>query len=69
MDHVIDAINPFLDAEIEDLKEQFESGVYKRLQDCPSYEACKTLVNAIHVIERHYYGKERTLTAMQLVDV
>lgn len=64
MDHVINAINSFLDAYYDCLLEEWKGGKgdYKKLSDCPSYTDCKALVDAIHVLEKAYYGKPKSLS-------
>ena len=68
MDHAVNAIKPYLDVEVEALTEEYHSGKYKSLAECPSYGACKALVGAIHVIEKYYYRKKKTLIVKQLVE-
>ncbi len=67
MDHVIDGIKEYLDIELELLTEELQSGKYKKLSDCPSYGSCKAMVDAIHVLEKYYYGEAKTLPVKELV--
>lgn len=68
MDHVINAIQSYLDIEIEDVHNEWVSGEYKKLSDCPSYEAAKALVEAIRKIERYYYGEQKTRSVRDQVN-
>ena len=68
MDHVIDNIKTYLDAELEYLREEVKSEKHKRFTDCPSYGTCKALVDAMHVLEKYYYGKHETLSVNDLVE-
>lgn len=60
MDHVINALQPYLDIELEDVHNEWTSGQYRKLSDCPSYEAAKVLVEAVRKLERYYYGEYKT---------
>jgi hypothetical protein len=62
LDHAINSLQPFLEAERDDVVEQWRSGQYKKLSDCPSYEAAKAIVDAIHMMEKYYYGEKKTMT-------
>jgi predicted DNA-binding protein len=62
MDHAINSLKEFLEAERDDVVEQWRSGEYKKLSDCPSYYAAKAIVDAIHVMEKYYYGEKKTMT-------
>ena len=58
MDHAINSLKPFLEVEIDFLKEEWSSGKYENLSDCPSYEAVQALVKASNAL-RDYQGWER----------
>lgn len=62
MDHAIDALMPYYEVELETLAEEIESGRYRTMSACPSYPSARALLNAIHVLERHYYGKAKSLS-------
>jgi hypothetical protein len=62
MDHAINALFPFLDAEMDELRFEWTSCKYRKLSDCPSYQAAKALIEAIHRLERYYYGESRTIS-------
>jgi hypothetical protein len=60
MDHAINALQPFLEYEIDSICEELDTGKYGKLSECPSYPAAKALVDAIHRLERYYYGKSKS---------
>jgi hypothetical protein len=62
MDHVINAITTFYEIEIEQLVEEWKSGEYKKLSDCPSYGSCRAMNDAIFVLEKYYYGERKSST-------
>jgi hypothetical protein len=61
MDHAISALRPFLEVEIDCVREEWATGEYSKLSDCPSYQAAKALVEATHKLEKYFYGKANTL--------
>lgn len=68
MDHVIARIQMDLETELEILAGEWKSGVYKKFSDCPSYPSAKALVQAIHVLEKCYYGEKRTMTVREWIN-
>lgn len=62
MDHAISAVMPFFEVEIDILREEWASKKYSKLSDCPSYKAAKALVQAIHTLEKYYYGELQTMS-------
>lgn len=68
MDHVINAIKGHLDPWMDWLRDEWHSGKYKKLTDCPSYSPCKAMVDAIHILEINEYGKKRTMTVRQMME-
>ncbi|MED4990116.1 hypothetical protein ETC01_00680 [Geobacillus sp. NFOSA3] len=60
MDHAISSLKGFLDAELEELRDEWQGGQgsYKKLSDCPSYKTCKAYVDAINVLVKAYYHPE-----------
>jgi hypothetical protein len=67
MDHAIDSLQPYLEVEIDYVREEWATGKYNKLSECPSYPAAKALVDAIHRLEKYYYGKNETLSVRELV--
>lgn len=67
MDHVINSIWSYLDMELDELRQEWQHGNYPKLSDCPAYGACNAMVNAIHELERYYYGEVKTASVKTLV--
>lgn len=67
MDHAINSLQPYLDAEIEELREEWHSGKYKKLSDCPSYASAKAIRDAMNVLYKFYYGRSMS-TVSELVE-
>ena len=65
MDHVINAISSFYEIEIDYLAEEWISGKYKKLSDCPLYASCKAMNDSILVLEKYYYGERKTSTVSE----
>lgn len=68
MDHVIDGIKAHLEPTLDWLREEYRSGKYGKLSDCPSYGECKAMVDAVHVLEKQYYGKTQTLSVKRQLE-
>jgi hypothetical protein len=62
MDHAINALRPYLEVEMDCVREEWTSGEYSKISDCPSYPAAKAIVDAIHKLEKYYHGKVKTLS-------
>jgi hypothetical protein len=60
VDHAIESLKGFLNAELEELRDEWKDGQggYKKLSDCPSYKACKAYVDAINILVKAYYHPE-----------
>lgn len=67
MDHAINALKPYYEAEMDCLRDEWRTGEYKRIHACPSYKAAKAIHDAIVVMERYEYGNKRTLSPAELV--
>jgi hypothetical protein len=57
MDHAIDSINMFFEISLDYLYDEWLTGEYKKLSDCPSYGECFTYKKAINVMKKYYYGE------------
>mgnify|MGYP001005608994 CR=1 FL=1 len=55
MDHVLNSLRPYLEVELDMVTEEWRSGEYGKLSECPSYDSLKTLVGAANII-RKYLG-------------
>lgn len=69
MDHAIRSLEGHLESSLILLKEEWKSGEYKKLSDCPFYGACKALVDAIRVLEKYQYGEPRTSSVKELLEI
>ena len=52
MDHVIDFILSYMDYEKEEFINEWKTGKYKKISDCPTYPYVKTYCDAITVLNR-----------------
>lgn len=57
MDHVLDAIKSFYDVYLDGFLEEWRTGEYKKLSDCPSYDEVKAIIDSMNCI-RKYLGWE-----------
>lgn len=57
MDHAINALRPFLEITLQQVLEEWKSGKYKKLSECPNYNEAKAYVDAIRVLQKACYGK------------
>lgn len=69
MDHLINAMKPFLEAELSTLAKEWRSRKYKKMSDCPSYSSCNAIVKAIHTLEINCYGKKQTMSVKELIEL
>lgn len=58
MDHAINSLAPFYEAEMDYVVDEYGSGEYKKISDCPSYEALKAIVIAMNALHK-YMGWDR----------
>lgn len=56
-----------IDIEIRACHEEWQTGLYKRLIKCPSFESARLLVKSMHEIERYLYGERKTPSVRELV--
>ncbi|MBD5548680.1 MAG: hypothetical protein HDQ97_15030 [Lachnospiraceae bacterium] len=52
MDHVIDFILNYMDFDKEDFINEWRSGTYRKMSDCPTYSYVKAYCDAIMVLNR-----------------
>lgn len=57
MDHAINSVNTFYEISLEYLYEEWSSGEYEKLSDCPSFGECSTYRKAIKVMSDWLYKK------------
>lgn len=58
MDHAIDALRVYYDIALDELKEDWNSGDYKKISDCPSYKEAKAYREAMNVLIKAHYHPE-----------
>lgn len=52
MDHVIEHIIDYMESDVEDFKNEWKSGRYKKISDCPTYPYVKAYCDAIKALNR-----------------
>lgn len=52
MDHAYNSIEPFMAIEIDYLYNEWSSGQYAKLSECPSYKAAKALNDAANILRK-----------------
>lgn len=50
MDHVIEYILSYMEMDVEAFQEEWASGKYEKISDCPTYNAVKAYCNAIKAL-------------------
>lgn len=58
MDHAIDKVNIYYEVTLEMLYDEWASGEYQKLLDCPSFDECNTYRKAIKVMHDWYYNNK-----------
>jgi hypothetical protein len=58
MDHAIDNLKIYFDLSYEELVEEWKSGEYKKLSECPSYKEANAYREAINVLVKACYLPE-----------
>ncbi len=58
MDHEIDALEVYRPYYVDSFVEEWKTGKYKKVMDCPGYTELKVITQAINVMKKYYYGKE-----------
>jgi hypothetical protein len=57
-DHAIDSLRTWFDLEYKELKEEWKTGQYGKLSDCPSFKATTAYREAMNVLIKAYYRPE-----------
>jgi hypothetical protein len=68
MDHAINAITVYFEISMDHLYDEWKSGEYKRLSDCPTYRETSTYREAINVMKKFYYGNQEPAPLEELID-
>ncbi len=58
MDHVMDHIQSYMESDVYELKQEYQSKQYSKLSDCPSYYTVKAYCEAHNTLARAYYHKD-----------
>lgn len=67
MDHVIEYIINYMQMDVEAFQAEWNSGEYKKLSDCPTYDTIKAYCDAIKALNR-LDGRFSGYTPNTLVD-
>ena len=54
MDHAIEPLTEYAEIEARDLKQEYASGEYGSVEECPSYEKIKAYADAINILLEYY---------------
>ena len=55
MDHAIEKVRIYFDISLDELYDEWKTGDYKKLSECPSYEEASTYRKAMNVMRNYYY--------------
>ncbi|MCM3413564.1 hypothetical protein [Metabacillus litoralis] len=68
MEVAIALLNIVLENNINNLRSQWYTGRYEKLSGCPSYSSAKSIVEALHCLEKSFYGSKRTASVKDLIN-
>jgi hypothetical protein len=68
MDHAINAVNVYFEISMDHLYDEWKSGEYRRLNDCPTYGEASTYREAINVMKKFYYGNQEPSSLQELIE-
>jgi len=68
MDHVINAIKSHLEPRIDEFVEEWKSGKYEKISDCPTYLEVKLLTEAINHISKGWYEEKWAMTPRKIIE-
>lgn len=73
MDHVMDYISEYMESDADELKEEYKSGKYSKLSDCPSYGTVKAYCEAYNILAKAWYHSQYVkaflITPKKIVEV
>lgn len=58
MDHVMDYIQSYMESDVYELKEEYQSKQYGKLSNCPTYYLVKAYCEAYNVLVKEHYHKD-----------
>ena len=68
MDHAIEHLSEYMEMDQQDFIEEWKSGQYKKISDCPHYEAVKAYCEARNVLSKYYYDKAEYETPRDIIN-
>lgn len=63
MDHAMDYLSDYSSFDKDNYIDEWRSGKYKKISDCPSYWAVKAYCDALNILSKYYYGDAATLVS------
>lgn len=57
-DHAIDSLRVWFDLELNNLKEEWNTGEFEKVSECPNYETVNVYRNALNVLIKGCYLPE-----------
>lgn len=69
MDHAIEWLYNYSDFNRNEFIEEWQSGEYRKISDCPSYYEVKAYCDAINTLSKYYYGKKSYETPKDIISV
>jgi len=72
MDHAIDYLRESMYMDTDLFLEEWRTGQFTSIKECPSYEYVKAYCDAINALTKVYYGKEAskyTITPIKLIRI
>lgn len=67
MDHAIEWLSDYMEMDKQNFIEEWQSGQYKKISDCPHYEAIKAYCDARNTLSKYYYGKAEYETPKDII--
>ncbi len=67
MEVAIALLNVILENNINLLRNQWYTGKFGKLSDCPSYTNARSIVQALNCLEESFYGSKRTTSVKNLI--
>jgi len=67
MDHAISYLIEYMQMDKDEFIEEWKSGNYNKITDCPSYGNVKTYCNAINDMAKYCYGEKYVNTPIEII--
>lgn len=68
MDHVIDYISDYMESDVSDFINQWNTRKYNKISECPSYGAVKAFCEARNTLSKYLYGKAEYWTPRDYIE-